>query len=74
MLCIQVVYSDILAAFVIFMTLSVTMANTESTFSKKQIIKNITLHVTWLSNNSILNIEQNRIKKLDFDKTNNYKN
>lgn len=64
-------YNDIFSASIIFMTLPVTVANAERSFSKLKIIKNYlrnSMLQERLTNISILNIERERTKELDMDK------
>jgi len=64
-------YSDILGACIIYLTLPVTVATVERSFSKLKIIKSYlrnSIGQERLSNISILNIEQRRTKEIDMDK------
>lgn len=64
-------YNNIFTACIIFLTLPVTVANAERSFSKLKIIKNYlrnSMLQVRLSNISILNIERNRTDELDINK------
>lgn len=64
-------YNDIFSACIIFITLPVTVANAERSFSKLKIIKNYlrnSMSQDRLTNISILNIERGRTKELDINK------
>ncbi|KAF0707458.1 zinc finger MYM-type protein 1-like, partial [Aphis craccivora] len=64
-------YSDILVACTIFLTLPVTVATAERSFSKLKIIKNYLRNSCGqnrLTNIAILNIEQKRTSELKIDK------
>ncbi|XP_060846259.1 zinc finger MYM-type protein 1-like [Rhopalosiphum padi] len=61
-------YNDILSACIIFITLPVTVAAAERSFSKLKIIKNYlrnSISQDRLTNISILNIERNRTNEID---------
>ncbi|KAL4126545.1 hypothetical protein QTP88_010766 [Uroleucon formosanum] len=65
------IYKDIFSACIIFLTLPVTVANAERSFSKLKIIKNYlrnSMLQVRLTNISILNIERNRTNELDINK------
>lgn len=64
-------YSEVLGACIIFLTLPVTVATAERSFSKLKIIKNYlrnSMGQDRLSNIAVLNIEQQRTKELSLDK------
>lgn len=64
-------YSEVLGACIIFLTLPVTVATAERSFSKLKIIKNYlrnSMGQNRLSNIAVLNIEQQRTKELSLDK------
>lgn len=64
-------YNDILSACIIFITLPVTVAAAERSFSKLKIIKNYlrnSISQDRLTNISILNIERNRTNEIDVSK------
>ncbi|XP_022166846.1 uncharacterized protein LOC111031275 [Myzus persicae] len=64
-------YSDILGACIIYLTLPVTVATAERSFSKLKIIKNYlrnSIGQERLSYISVLNIEHRRTKEIDMDK------
>lgn len=64
-------YNDIFIACIIFITLPVTVATAERSFSKLKVIKNYlrnSISQDRLTNISILNIERNRTKKIDISK------
>ncbi|XP_029340903.1 52 kDa repressor of the inhibitor of the protein kinase-like [Acyrthosiphon pisum] len=63
-------YSEVLAACILFLTLPVTVAIAEWSFSKLKLIKNYlrnSMGQTRLSNIAVLNIEQHRTAKLSLD-------
>jgi len=65
------IYKDIFSACIIFLTLPVTVANAERSFSKLKMIKNYlrnSMQQIRLTNISILNIERNRTNELDINK------
>jgi len=65
------VYSDIMTACIIFLTLPVTVASAERSFSKLKLIKNylrISIGQERLSHIAVLNIEKNKTKELNIDK------
>jgi len=64
-------FKDILTACIIFISLPVTVASAERSFSKLKIIKNYlrnSMGQERLSNISILNIERSRTKELNVNK------
>jgi hypothetical protein len=64
-------YNDILSACIIFITLPVTVAAAERSFSKLKIIKNYlrnSISQDHLTNISILNIERNCTNEIDVSK------
>ena len=64
-------YSDVLTACLLFLTLPITVASAERSYSKHKLIKNYlrnSLSQDWLKNISILNIENKRIQELNIDK------
>lgn len=64
-------YSEVLGACLIFLTLPVTVATAERSFSKLKIIKNYlrnSMGQNRLTNIAVLNIEQQRTKELSLDK------
>ncbi|XP_025203365.1 zinc finger MYM-type protein 1-like [Melanaphis sacchari] len=64
-------YSEVLGACIIYLTLPVTVATAERSFSKLKIIKNYlrnSIGQERLSNISVLNIEQSRTKDIDIEK------
>lgn len=65
------IYCDILSATLIYLTLPVTIASAERSFSKLKLIKNYlrnSMSQDRLSNIAILNIEKNKSQKLDINK------
>ncbi|KAL4103836.1 hypothetical protein QTP88_019171 [Uroleucon formosanum] len=63
-------YSEVLAACILFLTLPVTVATAERSFSKLKLIKNYlrnSMGQTRLSNIAMLNIEQHRTAELSLD-------
>lgn len=63
-------YSEVLAACILFLTLPVTVATAERSFSKLKLIKNYlrnSMGQTRLSNIAVLNIEQHRTAELSLD-------
>lgn len=64
-------YCDILSATLIYLTLPVTVASAERSFSKLKLIKNYlrnSMNQDRLSNIAILNIEKNKTQNLDINK------
>lgn len=64
-------YCDVLSACFFYLTLPVTVASTERSFSKLKLIKNYlrnTIGQDRLSNISILNIEKEKTAQLDMSK------
>jgi len=64
-------YSDVLSACLIYLTLPVTVASAERSFSKLKLIKNYlrnSIGQDRLSNISILNIEKEKTADLDINK------
>jgi len=64
-------YSEVLGTCIIYLTLPVTVATAERSFSKLKIIKNYlrnSIGQERLSNISVLNIEQGRTKDIDIEK------
>jgi len=72
------IFPDVLAACIIFLTIPVTVASAERSFSKLKLLKNYLRNSTSqerLSNIAILNIERSRTTELDIDKIiNNFAN
>lgn len=65
------VYSDIMTACIIFLTLPVTVASAERSFSKLKLIKNYLRNSTSqerLSHIAVLNIEKKKTQELNIDK------
>lgn len=61
-------FPDLLTAFYLFLTLPVTVASAERTFSKLKLIKNYlrsTMSQTRLSGLAMISIENDRAKKLN---------
>jgi hypothetical protein len=64
-------FSDVCTALFMFLTVPVTVATAERTFSKLRIIKNYlrsTMSQERLSGLALLSIENDRAQKLDFNK------
>ncbi|XP_053156183.1 zinc finger MYM-type protein 1-like [Hemicordylus capensis] len=69
-LCIS--YPDVCTAYILFLTLPVTVASSERSFSKLKLIKNYlrsSMSQERLSGLALLSIENERAKKLDIQKT-----
>lgn len=67
----SLLYSEILTACVIYLSLPVTVASAERSFSKLKLLKNYlrnSISQDRLSGISILNIERSRTKELDLEK------
>jgi hypothetical protein len=71
-------FPDIITACLIFLTISVTVASAERSFSKLKLVKNYlrnTISQERLNNISILNIERERTEELNIDQIiNNFAN
>lgn len=64
-------FPDVLTACLIFLTIPVTVASAERSFSKLKLIKNYlrnSMSQNRLSNIAILNIERSRTDELDIEK------
>ncbi|XP_014215261.1 uncharacterized protein LOC106644328 [Copidosoma floridanum] len=64
-------YADVCTALLMFLTISVAMAKAEQTFSKLKLIKNYlrsTMVQKRLNNLSLLSLENQKARKIDFDK------
>lgn len=65
------VYSDIMTACIIFLTLPVTVASAERSFSKLKLIKNYlrnSVSQERLSHIAVLNIEKKKTQELNIEK------
>lgn len=70
-------FPDVLSACVIFITMSITVAGAERSFSKLKLIKNYLRNSCGqerLSSIAILNIEKERTKSLNIEKIDNFAN